>query len=132
MNQEYLEANAAYVATMEEAIVRLKADGRFLTKQSLYTFVGKEVAGSQAKVAAFLHERGDAPQEDAFWDLRGRIWEWSTQHGMYGEESHQVAYWLSRIADEIRYAHDVHVLNRLHQLEAAAPPAPEAEEDEYV
>jgi hypothetical protein len=130
MNLEYVEANADYVATMEEAIVRLKAEGRFLTTQSLYTFVGEAVAGSKAKVAAFLHERGDAPQADAFWDLRGVIWEWSVQHGMYGEESARVAYWLSRIADEFRYAHDVHVLYRLHQLEAAAPP--EGEEDEYV
>jgi hypothetical protein len=61
MNLDYLAHNAAYVATMEEAIGRLQADGRFLTTQSLYAFVGQAVAGSYAKVAAFLKERGDAP-----------------------------------------------------------------------
>lgn len=130
MNLEYAERHAAYIATMEEAIVRLTADGRFLTTQSLYTFVGEAVAGSQAQVGAFLKERGDAPQEDAFWDLRGRIWEWMTQHGLYGEASHQVALYLTRIAAEVRWAHDVHVLYRLHQLEAGASPVPEEEAGE--
>ena len=85
MNLAYVEENAEYVATMEEAITRLTAAGHFLTTQALYAFVGQEVAGSYAQVAAFLKERGDAPQVDAFWDLRGRIGQWITQHGLEDE-----------------------------------------------
>jgi hypothetical protein len=119
MNLEYVERNADYVAMMEEAIGRLQYEGRFLTAQSLYAFVGEEAAGSRAKVREFLHERGDAPQDDAFWDLRGRIGEWMTQHGMYGDMFYEVALYLSRIADEVRCAHDVYVLARLKELQEA-------------
>ena len=119
MNLDYLEKNGDYVRAMEEAIVRLKADGRFLTTQSLYAFVGPDVAGSKAQVAAFLKERGDAPQEDAFWDLRGRIGTWSTQHGMYGEGATPGGVWLTRIAGEFRWAHDAHVLYEILEVHRA-------------
>jgi hypothetical protein len=127
MNEAYRERNVDYIAAMEEVIVRLTYEGRLLTAQSLYTFAGEAVAGSLAKVREFLHERGDAPQEDAFWDLRGRIGEWSTQHGLYGEASYLVALYLTRIAAEWRVAHDVHVLYELHQLKEAQRPSPPAE-----
>ena len=123
MNLAYVEENAEYVATMEEAITRLTAAGHFLTTQALYAFVGQEVAGSYAQVAAFLKERGDALQVDAFWDLRGRIGQWITQHGLE-DESYKVALYLARLTAEVRLAHDVHVLARLQALEAASADAP--------
>jgi hypothetical protein len=115
MNLDYLERNADYVATMEEATRRLQAAGQFLTIQSLYRFVGPDVAGSWAKVAEFLHERGDAPQADAFWDLRGRIGQWITDHAMEGD-LHQVALYLARLTAEMGWVRDTHVLNELWKL----------------
>jgi hypothetical protein len=121
VNLDYLEQNADYVATLEEALRRLHGDGRLLTTQSLYSFVGDKVAGSKAAVAEFLKERGDAPQEDAFWDLRGRISAWITEHG-FEHDLHQVALYLARIAAEVRWGHDTEVLSQLHTLAAAQPP----------
>jgi hypothetical protein len=51
---------------------------------------------------------------------------------MYGEASYTVALYLARIAAEWRWAHDVHVLYRLHEIEAAQPPAPAEEAEPWA
>jgi hypothetical protein len=125
MDEAYLERNAAFVAHMENAIAALEASGHFLTTQSLYGAVRDTVGCSYAAVAHFLKERGAAPQVDAYWDLRGRVGQWIAQHGLEREYDH-VATWLTRLAGELRYAHDCAVENRLRALEAAVPHAPGA------
>jgi hypothetical protein len=60
--------------------------------------------------------RHDAPKEDAYWELRGRIGQWMDQYGVPPERT---LLSLARIMAELRLAQDCHVLARLQALEEA-------------